>query len=480
MAQKTEPFISLKKVSIRAHGRVLFENLHWEIKNNEQWAVIGSNGSGRSSLMRAIAGSLPPTKGTITRVSDNIEYVSFETQKKHLPFETFIQDRWNVGLRENGLTVAGLLPKAPRKLIADFGLKTLLGRSIIELSNGERRKVEIARALLKDPSLLILDNPYEGLDEQFRKKLTKILNSLMRSKMRLIIVGTSRDEIPTGITHVFLIEEGGRVTQFPKKSVPRLNLAIDSRGETLPKISKGKGGVEKRAYNASLRGRVSKSYMPIVQMKKVNVLYDGRKILRNVNWTVREYERWALFGPNGAGKTTLLSLILADNPQAYANDITLFGKKRGSGESIWEIKRQIGSVSPELQLYFPTSMTCLDVVCSGWFDTIGLYRECTEDQREIALAWLQRFGVAEHAGEPFENVSEGEQRLTLLARAMVKNPRLLVLDEPCQGLDPEHRDRVLEAVDSIEKDSTTIIYVTHRADELPKSTTHVFRLEKKS
>src|SRR3989338_5190965 len=479
MKTKNSSFISLKGVTIRAHEHTLFENLDWEIKSGEQWAVIGPNGSGRSSLMLVIAGTLPISGGEIKRSTEDIEYVSFDTQRKLLPHETFVQDRWNAGLRESGLTVSDLLSeerinqsnrfeltknkKDPtfaarrKKVINQMGLKPLLKETLIELSNGERRKTVIARALLKKPELLILDNPYEGLDEGFRKKLTKILNSLIRANKRLIVVGTERDEIPAGITHVILIKEGGKVELGPRKEMMK-KLSAATLGKLPKKIPKTK----------------EKPGAVIIEMKKVNVSYDGpsprrsglrpreggKKILRNVNWTVREHERWALFGPNGAGKTTLLSLILADNPQAYANDIWLFGKKRGSGESIWEIKRNIGWVSPELQLYHPLGMTCLDVVCSGWFDSIGLYRQADDDQREIALACLQEFGVANAAGELFSNISEGEQRLTLLARAMAK-----------------HRDSVLEAIDSIEKATTTMIYVTHRADELPRSITNVLYLE---
>jgi len=171
----------------------------------------------------------------------------------------------------------------------------------------------------------------------------------------------------------------------------------------------------------------------------------------------------------------LLSLILADNPQAYANDITLFGKRRGSGESIWEIKQSIGWVAPELHLYYPRSATCLDVVCSGFFDSVGLYRRPSAHQRESASAWLRTLGL-DCAEAVFAEVSEGEQRLALLARAMVKNPALLVLDEPCQGLDAGNRDRVLQAIDSIGGDKTSLIYVTHRGDELPRRITRVLSL----
>src|SRR3989344_1916158 len=278
--RRDKPFISLKGVTIRAHEHELFKNVNWKIGSNEQWAVIGPNGSGRSSLMRVIAGTLPISGGEIKRATEYIEYVSFDTQRKLLPHETFVQDRWNVGLREDGLTVSCLLSeerinrsnrfeltkkkKDPtfarrrKKVISQMGLQSLLKETLIELSNGERRKTVIARALLKKPELLILDNPYEGLDEGFRKKLTKILNSLIRAKMRLIVVCTERDEIPSGITHILLIKEGGKVEQGPRKTM--LKKLSTEKLEKLPKKA---------------RQTKEKSGAVIIQMKKVNVSYDG-------------------------------------------------------------------------------------------------------------------------------------------------------------------------------------------------------------
>jgi molybdate transport system ATP-binding protein len=189
-------------------------------------------------------------------------------------------------------------------------------------------------------------------------------------------------------------------------------------------------------------------------------------------------DHWALLGPNGSGKTTLLSLILGDHPQAYANDISLFGQRRGSGESIWQIKQRIGWVSPELQLYYTKQIPCQDVVCSGFFDSIGLFSKCSAQRRQEALSWMQRLGVAHHRDKPFSEVSEGEQRIILLARALVKRPLLLVLDEPCQGLDVHNRRRIRQIVDvaSSQLDTSTI-YVTHDTDELPRIITHLIRLD---
>jgi len=211
----------------------------------------------------------------------------------------------------------------------------------------------------------------------------------------------------------------------------------------------------------------------LVEMRDVAVHYGSVAVLSGIDWTVRRGERWALSGHNGAGKSTLLSLILADNPQAYANEISLFGQRRGSGESIWEIKRNLGWVSPELHIHYPRAATCREVVRSGFFDSVGLYQRCTPEQDGAAEAWIAAFGIERLAGEQFQSVSTGQQRMFLLARAMVKDPPLLILDEPCQGLDEVHRRAFTRLLDDLcAHTPLSLIYVTHYQDELPEAITH--------
>ncbi len=183
-------------------------------------------------------------------------------------------------------------------------------------------------------------------------------------------------------------------------------------------------------------------------------------------------------GPNGSGKSTLLSLIFGDNPQAYANTIFLFGKRKGSGESIWDIKRRIGFIAPELHAYYPRRFTGFDTVCSGFFDSIGLYRQCTLEQKETASWWMNRLELGACADRIFSSLSESEQRMVLMARALVKHPHLLILDEPCHGLDAENRKRILGIIDAVATHlETTVIFVTHIPDEIPRVITHRLMLE---
>ena len=220
------------------------------------------------------------------------------------------------------------------------------------------------------------------------------------------------------------------------------------------------------------------SFSTIISMENVSIRYGEKQVLNNVNWTVLPGERWALLGPNGAGKSTLLSLINGDNPQAYANQIVLFDRKRGSGESIWDIKKKIGFVSPELHQYFPAESSCLQVIESGFYDTLGLFRPSNPEKAALALRWMTVLKIEGHARKPLKQVTASTQRLCLLARALVKNPPLLIFDEPCQGLDEQQQryfKYLLETICSIS--NTTLIYVTHYQHEIPNVVTQVLRLE---
>jgi molybdate transport system ATP-binding protein len=214
-------------------------------------------------------------------------------------------------------------------------------------------------------------------------------------------------------------------------------------------------------------------------MEKAHVQYGDKIILDNIDWTVKPGECWLLSGPNGAGKSTLLSLITADNPQAYANEIYLFDRKRGSGETIWDIKKRIGYLSPELLLFFENSSSVFDAVASGLFDTIGLFRQVTDQQMQLVYHWLELLGVKSIARKRLNELSQGEQRKALLARALIKNPPLLILDEPCQGLDDETEEDLIGLIDAIcRKSNKTLVFVTHYANRRPACIDKFIHLEK--
>jgi molybdate transport system ATP-binding protein len=507
-------FLSLENVTLRLYDRILFENTNWRFLGNQHWAVIGGNGSGKSTLMKALCGQVPVISGRITyhfpspggmrrtgtRLQDQIAYVAFGDQKSVLQrYSPYYQARWNSGVGGGRVSVDEYLSELCVKhlnpyLVVDeppdhaafaehkervidlLSIGGLLPKGVGQLSDGERRKVSIARAMMQRPHLLILDNPLTGLDQRFRTKLTGIVQRLMQGgtldSMRLILVTTHEDEIPPGITHVLTVQKGTVLAQGPKET-------FLGRGTTHSIVRREPPGKRERNLPTSPSSR-DREPLPqvLVQMKRVNVSYGDVRILQNVDWTVRLGEHWALLGPNGAGKTTLLSLILGDHPQVYANHISLFGKRRGHGESIWEIKRRIGWVAPELHLYHPRGISSLHIVCSGFYDSVGLYHTCTPQQRRTARQWMQRLDVEDCADVPFDKLSEGEQRLVLLARALVKRPLLLILDEPCQGLDAGNIARVRQIVNAVGSQlATSVIYVTHNPNQLPEVITHELQLD---
>jgi molybdate transport system ATP-binding protein len=502
------PLLTLDNVTIRANNRLCFAGTNWSIHKDEQWALIGPTGAGKSLFVNALCGRLPVVQGQIRYYFDDtpggrtylrageIVLVTAETQRELLQqYAGYHQARWQSKESAGVPTVAEFLNwstseghspynmNPPRmdesayaarraQAVALLGIAPLLNRKLIQLSNGEGRKVLLVRALMQSPRLLILDDPFGGLDEASRKTLIGYLTAILEGgQQRLLLVTSRPDEIPNCITHVMGVEEYQAATQGLKAAVLAAPFAkAVFEGNPMP-------ARENLMLPATDWGALRPG-APLIELAHASVKYQDVTVLQDITWTMREGEHWAIRGPNGAGKSTLLSLILADNPQAYANELKIFGWRRGSGESIWDIKRQIGWVAPEIQMYYQSQAACQTIVCSGLFDSVGLYHNVTPAQLQSAAKWMQALGIEGLAERHFQEVSIGEQRLVLLARALVKQPRLLILDEPCQSLDALNRSRIIQLLDSLCRQTpVSLLYVTHHMDELPHSITHVMRLE---
>jgi molybdate transport system ATP-binding protein len=485
-----EPFITLADITIRLRDKFILPHTSWKILTGQHWAILGPNGAGKSSLVRVLTGDVPYVRGSITHhfpeyPSEIIGYVSSELQEHLIAREKF---------QDMSRDFAGKLDDVEKarttilagdhdgsddspdlvRIVNILGISHLLDRGIRYLSSGEMRKVLIARALIKSPRLLILDEPFAGIDAGSRKKIAESIAELVRQGLQIVLVTHRAQEIPPFISNILFIKNGKVLMQGKRNDIltsENLNRLYDVKyfddGFTLDK--KKSGAVKSASYKNGI----------LVDMRNVSVKYGNTLVLNDLNWTVRRNENWAIVGPSGSGKSTLLSLIAGDNPQAYANEIYLFGRRRGTGESIWDIKERIGMVSSEMQTLYRKEMTACDVVASGIFDTIGLYRNIDSQHKRQVEKWIEFFGISHIANNIFTRLSFGERRMVLLARSMVKSPELLILDEPCQGLDQENRKLFMGLIEMIGKyTDTNLLYVTHYQDELPACVDRVLTLKK--
>jgi molybdate transport system ATP-binding protein len=432
------------------------------IQPGQLWAIVGESESGHSALVNSIHGT-------------NVENVSLKHHFKNLSntSDFYYQQRFNSSDSEDALTVQQHLENISGseghwntdKVITTFHLEKLLHEQVIKLSNGETKRVLIASALIKNPEVITLDHPLTGLDTNTRKEFSVMLQQISASGT-LVVMSTNPIEIPDAITHVAVIKNDSIIFRDEKRKYHPSHFNFDHSVH-----------IDKSALKDLVSFADKRSYSTIIKMNDVNVEYDGKKILHNINWYVKQGERWALTGPNGAGKSTLLSLVNGDNPQAYANDIILFDRKRGSGESIWDIKKQTGYVSPELYQYFPTDSSCLHVIESGFYDTVGLFRPADPEKGEMCMRWMKLMNIEKFAHRLFSMVPSSAQRLCLLARAIVKNPTLLILDEPTQGLDMSQQQFFTQMIDDIcLLSDVTIVYVSHYEHHIPKAVTKRIQL----
>ena len=423
-------------------------------------AIVGRNGSGKTLYVDKMRKQM---------ASDKVRYIAFRDSYGVATDQAYyLQLRWNQHdidaetpntgqLLEQAFLLTGADTPERRRwqqhVYRMFDMEPFLDKYIITLSSGELRKFQLAKTLLTQPETLILDNPFIGLDSMMRDQLRELLRLLADERqLEVILVVSRQEDVPDYVTNVITIgdmtDEAAGLSAEKRQAI--LNLPYKDN-----------------EYHAD----------EVVRMNKVSIRYDSRTILKELDWRIMNGERWVLSGRNGSGKSTLLSLICADNPQGYACDISLFGHQRGSGESIWEIKRHIGYVSPEMHRSYHRDLPALRIVASGLKDTVGLYVRATEEEYETCRWWMRIFGIEHLAERSFLKMSSGEQRLVLLARAFVKDPELLILDEPLHGLDNVNRQLAKDVIETFcERKNKTLIFVSHYKDERPACIDHEINL----
>ena len=484
-----QKIIKIEKGVTRMPEWRMAEPVDFELCDGEHIAIVGPNGGGKSMLVDILIGRHPLimtepqydfSPSTKPLAADNIKYITFRDSYGDSDGTYFLQQRWNqqeideetprVGIElEKAYHMAGEDTPERRSLQSHlyqlFHIEHLMDKYLILMSSGELRKYQLTKALLTDPRVLIMDNPFIGLDAETRDQLKELLSLLARERhLQVVLVLSKTDDIPDFITHVVEVKDmrvGTKMTreEYVTNRQPNPSRVLDEEMEnTIVNLP-----YKDNDYNSD----------EVVGMNKVSIIYGERTILKELDWTVRNGERWALSGQNGAGKSTLLSLVCADNPQSYACDISLFGNPRGSGESIWDIKKHIGYVSPEMHRSYHRDIPAIRIVASGLKDTVGLYAKPNESEYDICRLWMKIFGLEGKENTSFLKLSSGEQRLVLVARAFVKDPQLLILDEPLHGLDNRNRRLVKDVIEAFcRRRNKTLIMVTHYKEELPACIDH--------
>lgn len=471
--------IEFRQVTIRVSDSFSLVDVNWKIEPDEIWAITGTNGAGKSALAAALAGSGEITDGIVSGLPARTSVVSLEAQAELIERERLRDDSDITDIVNEGTPVQELLietsddPGLLARLIEVFRFSPLLARGFRKLSTGETRKVLLTRALTSQPDLLILDEPFEGLDVDTVPLVSNLLRDLS-NKVQMVLVFNRFDEIPEFVSHIAFLEDGRIKHQIKTRD----SGAID--GLTQLWHLKREDIEIPGADPAGQLPPLDRSE-PLVRISNASIRYENNIVFENLDWCIQPGEHWQLTGPNGSGKTCLLNLITGDHPQCYVNDILVFGFQRGSGESIWDIKQHIGYVSTALQWEYRVSISLKNVIISGFYDSIGLYEKASDTQKEIATQWLRLLGLDAKASQPFNQLSYGGQRLLLIARAMVKHPHMLILDEPCLGLDDLNRQLVLALIEKIcTGNETTVIYVNHHVEDKIDGIHNIMRLDSSS
>ena len=463
--------IHLSDISVDFSQQFSVKHVTWSVEQGQHWVLVGQNGAGKSALAALLAGHGEILDGTLASSFKRIALVSYEAQQALIAKEREKDSADILDVVPTPSTVeqvlcedlhdsANIIDSAwCNRLLALFEFSELLARNFVDLSTGETRKLLLIKALLSQPNLLILDEPFDGLDSKMQDNLRKLLDELHKD-ICIVFVLNRWSEIPPFITHYALVVQGklqSTVNAHDNDAIGDLQrlLSLQHDEFVLPESDLN---VTRNHYSA---GDI------IVKLTSVGIHYPQGAIIENLSWEIKCGEHWQLSGPNGSGKTCLLQLISGDHPQCYVNDIYVFGYQRGTGESIWDIKQNIGFLSNAFHLSYRVNCSLLHVILSGFYDSIGLYQQPSKRQTFLAKKWLTLGGLMEYENTPFQQLSFGDQRLALILRAMVKYPPLLILDEPCNGLDEINRQRILAVIETIAlSDKTSIIYVNHHSDDV--------------
>lgn len=486
--KKGRVLIDIANIDVLLHGKTILTNVSWRLREGEHWAFLGGNGAGKSTFLKLIRGELWPDLGSSGQriyaldgkrqespvgSKERIALVSPERQ------DVYTRNGWGLTGEEivhTGFFDSVWLHERPirrqrahaERIISLLGLDELRDKNILAMSEGEMRKILLARALVSRPKLLMLDEFCSGLDIPSKKKIVELIGRIAQRGIPIIYATHRKEELIPAISHLLFLSAGKIVKQGSKDGL----LSGEDPLEAL-----GADSYLSRKIPAVLQPRQRASDSPgyLVKIRNADVFIDDRKILEGINWTIHKGENWAVLGRNGAGKSTLLKLLLGDLHPALGGAICRFGAN-GKGD-IRDIRKRIGYLSSELQGSYDWDLTGEAVVQSGFFSSVGLYRNVSDMQKKIARRWIRFFGVEGICDKSILQMSYGEVRKILLARAVVGNPDMLVLDEPCSGLDIAARTAFLDTLERLSKTGTGIIMVTHHPEDLIPFITHIVLMD---
>jgi molybdate transport system ATP-binding protein len=473
--------VSLENVDVKLWGATLLAGVSFELRQGESWAIVGGNGAGKSTLLKLLRGDAWPHPGSRGRrvyhfpdgpsespigAREQMAFVSAEVQ------DAYLRREWN--LRVEDVVRSGFAGSVwlDRPLTAEqerrveeamelLGIGRLRREGILEVSTGEARKVLLARALAPRPRLLLLDEFCNGLDAASRQALLDTVSAIARSGTSIVFATHRPEEIVPEVTRAAIMQRGRIVAQGPRNAVLARWTATATPTPT-------------RNATETSNAVPTATRPPLVAIENADVLIDGRRVLRGITWQMREGENWVVRGPNGAGKSTFLRLLAGEEHAAPGGRIERLGL--GERPSVWEVKARVGLVTPQLQADHRQDALGEEVVLSGFFASIGLGDEPTEPQRAQARRWMHRLGVGHLAGLGIHSLSYGELRKLLVARALVRDPEVLLLDEPFNGLDPEARQDVMELVQRLCEEGTHLVLVTHHDAEIVPAVNRVLEL----